>query len=107
MGMDSLLAFDTWHKWQDILQLCHLVVCKRPLDSEPKGNNLPPKLAAVITSEIEQLSVNNSGYIYLAETSSMDISATKIRSKLKHQQDICADTPKAVANYINQHQLYR
>ncbi len=30
MGLDSLLSFHQWHRWQDILSLCHLVVNARP-----------------------------------------------------------------------------
>ena len=30
IGMDSLLSFTQWHRYQDILKLCHLVVNTRP-----------------------------------------------------------------------------
>jgi len=30
MGLDSLLSFHQWHRWQDILSLCHIVVNARP-----------------------------------------------------------------------------
>ena len=30
IGMDSLLTFTTWHKYKEILSLCHLVVNTRP-----------------------------------------------------------------------------
>lgn len=30
IGQDSLLTLDQWHRWQDILSLCHLLVCQRP-----------------------------------------------------------------------------
>ena len=30
IGMDSLLNFTSWHQWQEILMLCHLVVNNRP-----------------------------------------------------------------------------
>lgn len=30
IGQDSLLTIDTWHEWDKILTLCHILVCKRP-----------------------------------------------------------------------------
>ena len=30
IGQDSLLNLSGWHRWQDLLSLCHLLVCKRP-----------------------------------------------------------------------------
>lgn len=29
IGQDSLLTIDTWHEWDKILTLCHILVCKR------------------------------------------------------------------------------
>jgi len=30
IGQDSLLSLASWHRWQDLLSLCHLLVCQRP-----------------------------------------------------------------------------
>jgi len=30
IGQDSLLGFQTWHRYADILACCHLLVCRRP-----------------------------------------------------------------------------
>src|SRR5476651_2279340 len=36
MGIDALLNFPSWHKWEAILQLAHLVVAHRPHYQLPK-----------------------------------------------------------------------
>jgi nicotinate-nucleotide adenylyltransferase len=30
IGQDSLLTLHKWHRWEELLSLCHLLVCKRP-----------------------------------------------------------------------------
>ena len=65
MGMDSFINFTSWHRWQDILKQCHLVVSHRPgysIENQSDASNL---LKAHQTSSIEQLHNTPSGLIYM------------------------------------------
>lgn len=118
IGMDSLLTFRSWYRWWRILDLAHLVVVRRPgyplrLDPTMRGivrrrgflpragvagrRNAPPGVA---------------GRIVMLEEPMLPVSATQIRQQLREQagreQDGRASfVVPAVADYIDEHKLYR
>lgn len=108
IGQDSLLSLSKWHRWQDLLSLCHLLVCQRPgyptrFDSPDMQRWLEQHLA----QDIRQLHQQPAGHIWLADTPLYDISATEIRRR-RHQNQPCDDLlPAAVIDYIDREGLYR
>ncbi len=115
IGMDSLLSFTQWHKWQEILTLCHLVVNCRPnylLTNLSQKNQLlleKYQLDQNINSQLlkEQSEKASVGYILFSPEINLDISSTSLRDKIKAQQSWQSDIPTKVLNYINQQQLYQ
>ena len=106
MGMDSLVNFTTWHRWQDILALCHLVVSHRP--GYHIDNNSPAKdlLSKYKTITLETLHTTLGGSIYLHQDHPLSISSSDIRALTNQGHSIAYLTPPSVENYIKQHQLY-
>lgn len=109
IGMDSLNNFTQWYGWQEILTLCHIVVCSRPgyylqLAAEGKG---PHPLEANISADISQSTIQKSGLILISPENNKDISSTDIRSLIKTSADVQHLLPKNVFHYINEKQLYR
>jgi len=88
MGMDSLINFNSWFKWQEILNYCHLVISSQTTNKQDL-HDLP------------------CGKIYFQETSQLDISSTDIRHLLKNNHSIDYLVPQAVSHYIKKHQLYQ
>jgi len=114
MGMDSLLSFTQWHRWQEILTLCHLVVATRPnyrLDLAKNG--LDASLAKRVKTHAEvkhtakQTQQKQQGSIILITNQSVDISSTEIRLAIKSGEDISAFLPSDVHQYIQQQNLYQ
>ena len=94
MGMDSLQNLPTWHQPQEIVKLCKLAVLKRPgyfadLDA------LEQKVAGVKHA------------VRFVNAPEMNVSASEIRARVSCGESIDAFVPRAVAEYIHQHQLYR
>jgi len=108
IGMDSLLTFTTWHQWQEILTLCHLVVCPRPgYRATAMDQQTLALLAKHQVSDKKALLEKESGGILIVPPCDWNISSTEIRARLKTRQD-CADImPGYILDYINRHQLYR
>ncbi|HBZ17251.1 MAG TPA: nicotinic acid mononucleotide adenylyltransferase [Pantoea sp.] len=108
IGQDSLLTLAKWHRWQDLLSLCHLLVCKRPgyatqMDTPEMQRWLDEHLA----DDVQQLHHSSAGRIWLADTPLLNISATEIRQR-RHAGASCADLlPDAVIDYIDSVGLYR
>lgn len=108
IGQDSLLTLPTWHGYQQISEMCHLLVCRRPGYPVKMATTANQQwLARRLTSNIDDLHRQPGGNIFLADTPLYNISATTIRSRLE-QHMACDDLlPPAVINYIISQGLYR
>ncbi|ACS84900.1 nicotinate (nicotinamide) nucleotide adenylyltransferase [Musicola paradisiaca Ech703] len=108
IGQDSLLTLHRWHRWQDLLNCCHLLVCARPgYRQQMDTPELEHWLAYHLCADVSRLHQQSNGLIYLANTPLLPISATEIRQRRQQGID-CQDLlPTAVLNYIDTHRLYR
>ncbi|CNK28391.1 nicotinate-nucleotide adenylyltransferase [Yersinia intermedia] len=108
IGQDSLLSLHKWHRWQSILDVCHLLVCARPGYSQTlETPELQQWLDERRVLDPQALNLQPQGLIYLADTPLLDISATDIRHR-RHNGESCDDLlPRAVQRYIELQGLYR
>lgn len=106
IGMDSLKSLDTWYHWQELLKLCHILVCQRgncPAEFNPTIQTL---LREHQTDNPARLKATTHGHILLAQTRAVRQSSTELRQTLaKGQQPNLL--PPAVLTYIQQHKLYQ
>jgi len=106
LGMDSLCSFKSWHRYEQILQLAHLIVLQRPGYSVMNGD-APSLLAAHQVNEVAELRQCQAGKIVLLDNPTYAISASQIRGQYQQNQiDPNLQIPE-VQQYIEQHQLYR
>lgn len=108
IGQDSLLSLHKWHRWQSLLETCHLLVLARPgYNDRMDTQELQQWLEQHRVTDATQLSLKPQGYIYLADTPQLEISATEIRQR-RHQGLNCDDLlPRSVQRYIELQGLYR
>ncbi|MFI8415356.1 nicotinate-nucleotide adenylyltransferase [Serratia sp. NPDC078593] len=108
IGQDSLLSLHKWHRWQDLLGVCHLLVLARPgYDNRMETPALQRWLESHRVTDAAQLSNQPHGFIYLADTPLLEISATEIRER-RHRGVSCDDLlPRSVQRYIVLQGLYR
>lgn len=108
IGQDSLLSLQRWHRWESLLDLCHLLVCQRP--------GYPVLMETIeqqrwldchSTTSVEALHAAPAGKIYLAQTPMYDISATMIRQRLAQNLPCDELVPAPVLAFIQQHNLYQ
>lgn len=107
MGMDSLRSFTHWHRWQDILKLCHLVVSARPGWDIPTEGDCAALLDQYQTTDYEQLHQQLAGCIFLHEAYPLSISSSEIRTLCRRDKSCQFLVPDSVNQYIRQHKLYR
>lgn len=116
MGLDSLLTFTSWYKYQDILSKCHLIVNTRPNYQLDKLNK--STLSLLQRHQVDNISTLEKmkhGGIYiltdiLANNSgrlNINLSSTELRQRLINNQ--CCETllSQKVLDYINKNKLYR
>lgn len=116
MGLDSLLSFTRWHKYQEILSLCHLVVNTRPNYQLATIDEITRALLNKHRVEdISSLKERKSGgilllpnYLPLYENHlNINLSSSEVRQRLIKKQS-CQDilNPNVLA-FINKNKLYR
>lgn len=108
IGQDSLLTLHKWHRWQELLNYCHLLVCKRPgYATKMETPALQQWLEDHQTQDIDRLHQQPAGSVFLADTALLPISATEIRQRF-HAGLSCDDLlPASVISWINQQGLYQ
>lgn len=110
MGSDAFTKFDTWHRWQEIINLCHIALVQRPQlrgHDQKLSKTLETFLHNHYTENADDLHSQPSGYVTMRQVTALDISSTAIRHALQHGDSVRYLLPDNVADYINQHQLYR
>ena len=106
MGMDSFVNFTTWHRWQEILKHCHLIVSQRPGYNIENNDDVRKLLEQHETKSIEDLSDSLGGRIYIHHAFPLAISSSQMRQAISDNHPITFLTPPAVEAYITKHQLY-
>lgn len=103
IGMDQFLSFERWHRWRDILGLCHLAVMNRPGSGAPA---LPDWAAARVTTDCATLARTTAGRLVFLPVRPQDISASAVRARLAHGESVSGLVPEAVIDYIRRHHIY-
>lgn len=108
MGSDAFTKLDSWHRWQEMLDYCHIILVQRPNSKTEKlSDKMTAFLSAHYTENIDDLAEKSVGYIHMQAITAQDISATNIREKLALGCSPKYLLPDNVLNYIQQHQLYK
>lgn len=109
LGSDAFLKLNTWHRWSELLNVCHIILVQRPHTKIQEA--LPAELQALLhnhySEHIEDLSLAPSGHITMQPITALDISATAIREDIKHGNSLRYLMPESVISYIKTNELYR
>lgn len=114
MGSDAFTKFDTWHRWQEIIQLCHIALVQRPLTANEHASdinhNLPKSLETFLhnhyTEHGDDLHSSPAGFVTMQHITALDISSTVIRNTFQQKRSARYLMPDSVIDYIQTHQLY-
>ncbi|WP_301153530.1 nicotinate-nucleotide adenylyltransferase [Metapseudomonas otitidis] len=106
LGWDAFCGLPGWHRWEELLNHCHILVLQRPdADAEPP-EELRDLLAA--RSVADPLSLSGpGGQISFVWQSPLAVSATQVRQLLAEGRSVRFLVPDAVLAYIHAHGLYR
>lgn len=97
-GTDMLLSFETWHRFEDILKMCSLVLCLRAFPSESERLKIEEMKRA--------LTENHGARIYELDVLPTEISSTKIRDMIKRGDDASEFISAEEYEYIKEKGLY-
>ena len=97
MGEDSIYAVSSWRRPQDIFTLATILVATRNDSSN----------ISRMESQICKITKQYSCSLELIHSPSVMISSSDIRSRVANNQSIRYLVPDSVAQYINDHDLYK
>lgn len=108
VGADAFMSLDTWHRWQEILELAHLIVMQRPGWTEHADRGgLPVWTRDRLCESLSVLAEQEAGLIRFQPVTPVDISASRIRSVLAQGESVDKLLPVTVRNYIERNNLYQ
>jgi nicotinate-nucleotide adenylyltransferase len=107
MGADAFLELETWHRWQRLPELAHLVVMNRPGSPLPgAGPELPGWARPRLCRDPQELAGAAAGRVFFQAVTPVDISATRIRAAIARGESVEGLVPPAVWEYIHEQGLY-
>jgi nicotinate-nucleotide adenylyltransferase len=106
IGMDAFLGLPKWYRWQEILQLAHIVVAHRPGWRAPDMGPLGELLAERGTHQVSDLHQKKAGHIYIHDVTQLEISSSEIRELVSMGRDPRFLLPDPVNDVIVQSGCY-
>jgi nicotinate-nucleotide adenylyltransferase len=107
MGMDAFGDLTTWHRWDELIGLCHLVVMTRPGADIPAGGELAGFIRRYRVPEPAGLRRRPAGRLLFQPVTALAISASRLRELLAEGLSPAFLMPEAVIEIINREGLYR
>lgn len=106
LGMEAFNSFTSWHRWEEIMSLAHIVITSRFGYANELSDSVSAYAEQFITDDKAQLRLCTHGKIYIQSVAPVDISSTQIRRRIKNKETLKDLMPDCCMNYINQHSLY-
>lgn len=107
MGADAFYGLESWYRWEQLLELAHIIVMQRPGWPLPgPAAKLPVWARARVGRDKGQLLDKSTGLIMFHQVDPQDISGSRIRSMIAKGRSVHRLMPNPVWEYIRANQLY-
>ncbi len=106
MGMDAFAGLPGWYRWEELIELAHLVVTHRPGSPASSDIELGDWLEAVRTDDVDAVRSRPHGNVLFCPVTQLDISATDVRRRIRSGRSARYLLPDAVWRFIRQRGLY-
>ena len=106
LGMDAFLGLHGWHRWDEILDVAHIVVAHRPGWRAPDMGQLGDLIEHQGTHRVEDLHDAPGGRIHIHAVTQLEISSTEIRDLIAGGRDPRFLMPDSVRAYIERNECY-
>ena len=106
LGMDAFLGLESWHEWQTIPELAHIIVMQRPGSDWPGSGALAEWVKKRGTDDYPVLFKQSAGLICGVQVTQLEISSTGIRTLLAAGKSPRYLLPDTVLDYIQKNNWY-
>lgn len=108
MGTDAFRQLDRWHRWQELLDYCHIALVQRPhSNGKALSKPLEDYLSIHYSEHRQDFQHHASGYISMQSITALDISSTAIRARIQQGMSLRYLMPENVIGYLQKHKLYQ
>ena len=106
LGLDAFKGLPTWHRWQELPALAHIVVALRPGAELPVEGEAARMLQVAAETLPGDLAASPAGRVLLTEVTQLDISSSAIRRLIAAGGDPRFLVPDAVLELIGKTHIY-
>lgn len=106
LGQDAANYLHTWHDWESLFTLTHLVTFPRPGAKPQYRRDLEKQIEHRSCPDLESLLEKETGGVLHLELDLIDISATAIQSIIRLGRSPRSMLPERVLGFINENRLY-
>jgi len=111
LGSDAFLLLHTWHEWEKLFSLAHIVVLQRPAydvatDLVAASPALHRRYLAHVQVSPAALLAAPAGTILVIDNPAFEISSSDVRQRCMAGKNLHYLLPDAVATYIQSNKLY-
>lgn len=107
IGQDAVNSLDSWHEWQALFTLAHIVIMRRPDSRHDYSGALFREVQPRLVKDPQLLEESPAGLVLPLEVTQLAISATDIRRQIAAGESPRFLLPDRVIDYIHEHRLYR
>jgi nicotinate-nucleotide adenylyltransferase len=100
IGMDAFLGLASWHRWEDLLGMAHLIVAHRPGWKAPDIGPLGDLIVEYGTHRVSDLHETTHGRVHIHAVTQLEISSTEIRDLVAAGRDPRFLMPDGVRDVI-------
>lgn len=106
VGMDAFLGLTDWHRWDEILDVAHIVVAHRPGWRAPDIGALGELITEFGTHRVDDLHGVAHGRIHIHAVTQLEIASTEIRDLIAAGRDPRFLMPDQVRDAIAEKKIY-
>ena len=108
LGWDAFVHLESWHQWQRLFEMAHIVVTHRPgwSPGQIARQSELGRLVEQKTVTEDKLSRKQAGYITFIPVTQLDISSTHIRQQLQQGNSVRYLLPGDVEQLILNQNIY-
>jgi len=110
IGLDAYHYLPTWHRWQEVLELAHLLVLDRVGFDQPPREHQAALAALEAVHQVDELPLAQlpmAGCLCKLPVRLPNVSATQVRADLRQGYPVAHLLPAGVSTYIRQQGLYQ
>jgi nicotinate-nucleotide adenylyltransferase len=106
VGMDAFLGLPGWHRWEEVLDLAHIVVAHRPGWKAPDIGVLGDLITEYGTHRVDELHGTTHGRVHIHAVTQLEIASTEIRDLIAAGRDPRFLMPDQVRDAILELKIY-